>query len=116
MESQLGNIRDLTDNFFYACDDMFLLRRLNLPDLATPLFGPVFRTYRSVLVEGSSTDYRERINDGDPEGEWGTLKVAGYLLGELSYQYIFHKCSRREKQIKDSVVDLDLISLISLKF
>ena len=95
IESQLPNIDDLVDHAFYLNDDMYILRvstmvaqrnnsadacrqPLSPADIATPLFGSVFRMQKDLLVKGAAPGH----SFDTPDGEWPGMKYSNWLLGK----------------------------------
>lgn len=88
MEASLGlNVTDLSDAFFYNCDDFYLGRNLSTADFSSPLYGPVFHIDHNTKV-------RPVENQDNELGEHPSLRYSAWLLGERFGQrwrnYIHH--------------------------
>ncbi|TKA55467.1 hypothetical protein B0A53_02393 [Rhodotorula sp. CCFEE 5036] len=78
IESQLANLDFTAKTALYLNDDFFLTRELAITDFASPLYGPVFRLQRDLLVTGVSP---ENTHDS-ADGEWKGLGYSAWLLDE----------------------------------
>lgn len=102
IESQIPSIAFEAPTALYLNDDFFLtkvrpvssfapshamqadpaspahLQKLVSTDLASPLYGPVFRVQPDLLVSGTAP----QDNHQDPDGEWKGLGYSAWLLGE----------------------------------
>lgn len=88
MEASLGlNVTDLSDAFFYNCDDFYLGRNLSTADFSSPLYGPVFHIDHNTKV-------RPVEHQDNELGEHPSLRYSAWLLGERFGQrwrnYIHH--------------------------
>lgn len=76
MEASLGlNVTDLSDAFFYNCDDFYLGRNLSTADFSSPLYGPVFHIDHNTKV-------RPVEHQDNELGEHPSLRYSAWLLGE----------------------------------
>ncbi|KAG9003573.1 hypothetical protein FRB93_010991 [Tulasnella sp. JGI-2019a] len=76
IESRLGFIKGLADNFVYMNDDVFFNSELSPRDFYTEEHGPVFRMQSDVMISyygGAS---------GGLRGEWVSLQYTNNLIGE----------------------------------
>ncbi|GAA5980439.1 hypothetical protein JCM10908_001655 [Rhodotorula pacifica] len=78
IESQLPNIDFTAKTALYLNDDFFLTRDLAITDFTSPLFGPVLRLQRDLMVTGVAP---ENTHD-NPDGEWKGLGYSAWLLDE----------------------------------
>ncbi|GAA5866218.1 hypothetical protein JCM3774_004122 [Rhodotorula dairenensis] len=90
IESQFPNIDFTAKTALYLNDDFFLTRELAITDVASPIYGPVLRLQRDLLVSGVAP---ENTHDS-PDGEWKGLGYSAWLLderfGARSRPYLLH--------------------------
>jgi hypothetical protein len=90
IESQMAYIDRISDTWLYLCDDFFVLNYLAASDIQSPLYGPVFRVQRDLLVTG----HAKGTDSSSLEGEWRSLSYANSLIddrfGQSSRPYPAH--------------------------
>ncbi|KAL8287473.1 hypothetical protein RQP46_003331 [Phenoliferia psychrophenolica] len=91
IESQIVNMADVTDTLLNLNDDFFVMRKLAVSDISSPITGPVFRLQRDLGVAGVASDNAHE----DPDGEWRGLGFTNWLLdqrfGTRSRPYLVHE-------------------------
>lgn len=60
------------------CDDFFIQKNLSISDLYTPIYGPVFRLQRNLLV--TPDELLTKPVGARAEGEWPSLGYANWLI------------------------------------
>ncbi|CDU23167.1 uncharacterized protein SPSC_01797 [Sporisorium scitamineum] len=87
VEAMLGDQPGLHDTFVYSNDDFFFLDDVSTGDVSSPLFGPVLRLDRNLMVEGKKSSQAGT-------GEWPSLWHTNWLLdqrfGQRKRPYIHH--------------------------
>ncbi|KAK0436583.1 hypothetical protein EV421DRAFT_1831355 [Armillaria borealis] len=76
IESQLGNLCGVSENFIYMNDDFFFGGPVYPEDFYTPLYGPVLRFQYDIAV----TPHNPSRAPGD--GEWRPLDYSSHLLSK----------------------------------
>ncbi|PWN43530.1 hypothetical protein IE81DRAFT_346522 [Ceraceosorus guamensis] len=74
IDSMLGDQPGLSDTFFYSNDDTFFGNDMSIGDLATPLYGPIFRFETETVAPNFDAP-----NQG---GEWASLHYSSALISE----------------------------------
>ncbi|KAK0192662.1 hypothetical protein F5146DRAFT_1191389, partial [Armillaria mellea] len=76
IESQLGSLCGVAENFIYMNDDFFFNGDVETEDFYTPYFGPVLRFDYGVVVDPHNP------SRADPDGEWRPLDYSSHLLSK----------------------------------
>ncbi|KAK0496003.1 hypothetical protein EDD18DRAFT_1390447 [Armillaria luteobubalina] len=76
IESQLGSLCGVSENFIYMNDDFFFNGDVETEDFYTPFFGPVVRFDYGVVVDPHNP------SGADPDGEWRPLDYSSHLLSK----------------------------------
>ncbi|KAK4703042.1 hypothetical protein P7C70_g3182, partial [Phenoliferia sp. Uapishka_3] len=91
IESQIPNMEDVEDTLLNLNDDFFIMRKLSVSDVSSPITGPVFRVQKDLAVNGVAPEYSKE----DPDGEWRGLGYTNWLMdqrfGKRSRPYIVHE-------------------------
>ncbi|OCF45807.1 hypothetical protein I317_00295 [Kwoniella heveanensis CBS 569] len=117
IESRLGWLEGLSENFIAFNDDMFILRDLSSSDFRHPLLGNVLRLDDGLMVS-PLFDGATQTSDG---GEWGALNHAAVLLSrrfpEKKRGYMHHLPKTVSKSIlhEASVMFQDELSLATTR-
>ncbi|WVQ98135.1 hypothetical protein IAU59_005257 [Kwoniella sp. CBS 9459] len=117
IESRLGWVEGLSENFISFNDDMFILRDLSTSDFRHPLLGNVLRLDDGLMVPPS---FDEATQTSD-SGEWGGLQHAAVLLSrrfpEKKRGYMHHLPKTVSKSIlhEASIMFKDELSLASTR-
>ncbi|KDQ19027.1 hypothetical protein BOTBODRAFT_184820 [Botryobasidium botryosum FD-172 SS1] len=75
IESQMGNLRDITENFVYMNDDFYMLRPLTPMSFYTSAYGMVLQMQPSLIVSPFKAPPNMVL------GEWKNLQHSNWLLG-----------------------------------
>ncbi|WVF69715.1 hypothetical protein IAT40_004494 [Kwoniella sp. CBS 6097] len=117
IESRLGWLEGLSENFIAFNDDMFILRELTSADFRHPLLGNVLRLDDGLMV---SPSFDEETQTSD-SGEWGALNHAAALLSrrfpEKKRGYMHHLPKTVSKSIlhEASIMFQDELSLAATR-
>ncbi|KAK0458963.1 uncharacterized protein EV420DRAFT_1479618 [Desarmillaria tabescens] len=76
IESHLGSLCGVSENFIYMNDDFFFNGDVETEDFYTPFFGPVLRFDYGVGVDPHNP------SGADPDGEWRPLDYSSHLLSK----------------------------------
>ncbi|KAF8588240.1 hypothetical protein K439DRAFT_670883 [Ramaria rubella] len=74
IETQLANLKGISDNFIYMNDDFFMLTNLTASDFYTSAYGVVLRLQVDLLVKSNNNPH------GSVAGEWGPLEYTNWCL------------------------------------
>ncbi|WVR04699.1 hypothetical protein IAU60_001710 [Kwoniella sp. DSM 27419] len=118
IESRLGWVPGLSENFIASNDDMFVLsqRNLSVSDFRHPLLGNIVRLDPGLLVTPSVEPYQ--INDS---GEWGALQHANVILSRRFFKkkrmYMHHLPKTVSRALVDeaSIMFADELSLAATR-
>ncbi|KAG7448582.1 uncharacterized protein BT62DRAFT_992613 [Guyanagaster necrorhizus] len=76
IESQLGSLCGVSENFIYMNDDFLFNGDVETEDFYTPFFGPVLRFDYGMGVDPHNP------SGADPDGEWRPLDYSSHLLSK----------------------------------